>query len=251
MENRNIIYYKQLDSTNTQIERLAGEGEPHGTVVVAESQTHGKGRRGRSWESSPEGNIYMSVLLRPQIEPQKAPMLTIVMAYSVAKAIQKQGYENIQIKWPNDLILSGKKVCGILTEMHLVGETIDYVVVGVGVNVNTTDFSKELYDKATSLYLESNRRTERKALIENIMKLFEKNYHHFIQKGNLSFLQEEYNSMLVNRGRTVKVLEPGAEYMAYALGMNDVGELLVKKEDGSEQTVFAGEVSVRGIYGYV
>ena len=251
MENKTIIYYEQLDSTNTQIERLAKEGAPHGTVVVAKSQTAGKGRRGRTWESSGDENVYMSFLLRPQIDPQKAPMLTIVMAYSVAKAIEKQGYVDLQIKWPNDLILSGKKVCGILTEMHLAQTTIDYVVIGVGVNVNTTAFSEELCGKATSLYLESNRKTECKLLIEDIVELFEENYHRFTKAGDLSFLREEYNAMLVNRGRTVKVLEPSSEYTAHALGMNEFGELIVRKEDGSEQVVFAGEVSVRGIYGYV
>ncbi len=251
MENRTIIYYEQLDSTNVQVERLAEDGAPHGTVVVAKSQTAGKGRKGRTWESPADGNLYMSLLLRPQVEPQRAPMLTIVMAYSVAKAIQRQGYQCPQIKWPNDLVLSGKKICGILTEMHLAENTIDYVVIGVGVNVNTTTFSEELCDKATSLYLESNRKTTCKRLVGDIVELFEENYDRFIEAGNLSFLKEEYNAMLVNRGRTVKVLEPGAEYTAYALGMNEFGELIVRKEDGSEQAVFAGEVSVRGIYGYV
>ena len=118
MENKKIIYYEQLDSTNTKVSELAAQGAAHGTVVVATRQTAGKGRRGREWESSGD-NIYMSMLLKPDFETEKAPMLTLVMAYSVAKVLGANGFSDIQIKWPNDLILSGKKVCGILTEMHL------------------------------------------------------------------------------------------------------------------------------------
>ena len=251
MENKQIIYYKQLNSTNIKMDELATEGAAHGTVVVAETQLAGKGRRGRSWESPAGDNIYMSVLLRPELTPQEAPMLTLVMAYSVAKAIQKRGAFEVQIKWPNDLVISGKKVCGILTEMRLSDTTIDYVVVGVGVNVNTEDFSEELQDKATSLYLECGQKTEREIIIQDIVTIFWEEYAHFMRKRDLSFLQDEYNAMLINREREVRVLEPGNEYTAYAIGINRTGELLVKTEDGREKNIYAGEVSVRGVYGYV
>ena len=115
MENKKIIYYKQLDSTNTEIARLGAEGAAHGTIVVADTQTAGKGRRGRQWESPAGENIYMSILLRPNCVSNKAPMLTLVMAYSVAQVLRECGFDDVQIKWPNDLVLSGKKVCGILT----------------------------------------------------------------------------------------------------------------------------------------
>lgn len=251
MENRNIIYYKKTDSTNMRVEELARNGAAHGTVVVAEEQTAGKGRRGRQWESPPGGNIYMSVLLRPEIEANKAPMLTLVMAYSVAVVLQNHGYEDVQIKWPNDLILSGKKVCGILTEMHLQGTEIDYVTVGVGINANTKRFSAELQDKATSLFLESGRTEKCDLLIENILRRFEEEYSQFLKKKNLSFLQESYNQLLANREREVQVLEPGNAYTAYALGINQNGELVVRTQEGVQQAVFAGEVSVRGVYGYI
>lgn len=251
MENNQIIYYKQLDSTNTKLQKLAEDGAGHGTVVVAQKQTAGKGRRGRNWESDAEGNIYMSLLLRPDIETAKASMLTLVTAYSVAKVIQKYGFENVQIKWPNDLVLSGKKICGILTEMKLKGTEIDFVVVGIGVNVNAEAFSEELSDKATSLYLECGEKINPEHFIQDILHGFWEAYEHFIEKTDLSFMQEEYNAMLVNCNKEVKVLEPGNEYTAVALGINENGELLVENDKGETKTVFAGEVSVRGVYGYV
>ena len=250
MENKKIIYYEQLDSTNTEIARLAMQGAEHGTVVVAELQTAGRGRKGRSWESPAGENIYMSVLLRPDFVPDKAPMLTLVMAYSVAWVIQELGFPEVQIKWPNDLVLSGKKICGILTEMQLKGPEIDYVVVGVGINVNTPKFPSELEDKATSLFLESGRKFERESIAENIVDKFERAYRQFGDVQDLSFLQEAYNSMLVNVGKEVRVLEPGNEYTAYAKGVNSRGELIVRTPDGEEKEIYAGEVSVRGIYGY-
>ena len=250
MENKKIIYYEQLDSTNTKVSELAAQGAVHGTVVVATRQTAGKGRRGREWESSGD-NIYMSMLLKPDFETEKAPMLTLVMAYSVAKVLGANGFSDIQIKWPNDLILSGKKVCGILTEMHLQGTTIHHVVIGVGINVNGQEFSTELMNKATSLYIECGKRLDKEKLIVDIVDTFMKEYDHFVEVGNLGFLQEEYNAMLVNREKEVRVLEPENEYTAYAQGINQMGELEVRLPDGTERTVYAGEVSVRGVYRYV
>ena len=251
MENKKIIYYKQLDSTNIEVSRLGAQGAGHGTVVVAEEQTAGKGRSGRSWESPAGENIYMSILLRPDCKPEKAPMLTLVMAYSVAQVIQTQGFSEVQIKWPNDLVLSGKKICGILTEMQMSGSEIDSVVVGVGINVNTRKFPSDLEDKATSLYLESGREFSRESIVEYIVDKFEHAYQQFMEVQDLSFLQEPYNAMLVNAGKEVRVLEPGNEYMAYAQGINSGGELIVRTPNGEEKAVYAGEVSVRGIYGYV
>lgn len=251
MESKEIIYYEKIDSTNLEIVRLAQKGAPHGTVVVAEEQTEGKGRRGRSWESPADGNIYMSILLRPQVEPEKAPMLTLVLAYSVAKAMQMRDISNVQIKWPNDIVLSGKKVCGILTEMYLEGHDVDYVVAGVGINVNTHHFSEELCGKATSLYLETGVKMDRRLLLEDALRIFEREYAHFIEVGDLSFLQDTYNEMLVNAGAEVCVLEPAKEYRAHAVGINRNGELIVRTAQGEEKAVYAGEVSVRGVYGYV
>ena len=248
--NVNVVHYKEVDSTNAEARRLSVEGAESGLVVTAKKQTAGKGRRGRSWESPADENLYFSVLLKPTIAPEKAPMLTLVMAYSVAKALQKEDIQ-VLIKWPNDLVLSGKKVCGILTEMSLSGTQVEDVIVGVGLNVNTMKFPDELEDKATSLRKETLRELECGELLQLILKEFDKQYQRFLENQNLEFLQEDYNAMLINRDREVMVLEPGKEYLAKALGINKFGELLVQKEDGSTEAVFAGEVSVRGIYGYV
>ena len=248
--NVNVVHYKEVDSTNAEARRLSVEGAESGLVVTAKKQTAGKGRRGRSWESPADENLYFSVLLKPTIAPEKAPMLTLVMAYSVAKALQKEDIQ-VLIKWPNDLVLSGQKVCGILTEMNLSGTQVEDVIVGVGLNVNTMKFPDELEDKATSLRKETLRELECGELLQLILKEFDKQYQRFLENQNLEFLQEDYNAMLINRDREVMVLEPGKEYLAKALGINKFGELLVQKEDGSTEAVFAGEVSVRGIYGYV
>lgn len=251
MENKKIRYYEQLDSTNTKVSELALEGAEHGTVVVAGCQTAGKGRRGRLWESPAEGNIYTSILLRPDFATEKAPMITLVMAYSVAKVLQENGFADVQIKWPNDLVLSGKKVCGILTEMYLQGTAIDYIVVGVGVNVNTSVFPEALVDKATSLFLECGKLLNKEQFIVDIVETFMEMYDRFVKTGDLEFLQEAYNAILVNQNREVRILEPENEYTAYAHGINGTGELVVQLEDGTEKNVYAGEVSVRGLYGYI
>ena len=246
-----IYYFDELDSTNIKIKELAIGGAEHGTVVVADKQTAGKGRRGRTWESPAGTNLYFSILLRPTFATEKAPMLTLVMAYSAAKAIREHLHVDAMIKWPNDLVLSKKKICGILTEMTLNGTEIDHIVVGTGINVNLTEFPEELQSSATSLFLELGEEVERKVLLEKVLEEFWKQYKFFEAYQDLSYLQQEYNEMLVNCGKEVCVLEPGNEYMAVARGINQTGELLVTKADGSEAVVYAGEVSVRGIYGYV
>ena len=246
-----IYYFDELDSTNIKIKELAIGGAEHGTVIVADKQTAGKGRRGRTWESPAGTNLYFSILLRPTFATEKAPMLTLVMAYSAAKAIREHLHVDAMIKWPNDLVLSKKKICGILTEMTLNGTEIDHIVVGTGINVNLTEFPEELQSSATSLFLELGEEVERKVLLEKVLEEFWKQYKFFEAYQDLSYLQQEYNEMLVNCGKEVCVLEPGNEYMAVARGINQTGELLVTKADGSEAVVYAGEVSVRGIYGYV
>lgn len=254
----NIIHLGEIDSTNTEARRQALQQVAEGLVVTAEKQTAGKGRRGRSWESPEGDNLYFSMLLRPEISIEKAPMLTLIMALSVSKALEKFCGLKAHIKWPNDLILSAKKVCGILTEMHMSDGRIEDVIIGTGINVNQKIFPAELEDKATSILLQSDLNSQedsklidRWGLLEAVLGEFTDLYENFLKVQDLSFLQEEYNQRLINRDREVLVLEPGNEYKAVALGINSAGELLVQKEDGSEEAVYAGEVSVRGIYGYV
>ena len=246
-----VLCFTETDSTNNRAKRLGDEGAAHGTLVVAERQTAGKGRRGRRWESPAGSSIYMSILLRPEIRPDRASMLTLVMAQSVAKAIRNVTGREVLIKWPNDIILNRKKICGILTEMSTEIEWINYVVIGAGINVNTKEFPDDIAGTATSLYLEGSRGIQRSRLLAEVLKQFEDHYESFLEAGDLSFMQEEYNELLVNKDREVRIMEPGQEYNGRAVGINNNGELLVCTEDGRIRSVYAGEVSVRGVYGYV
>lgn len=246
-----IYEYEEIDSTNVCASHLASEGAEHGTLVIAHKQYAGRGRRGRSWESPAGNNIYLSLVLRPEFQPDRAPMLTLLMAYSVAQALEEKEDAEVRIKWPNDLVIGKKKICGILTEMKLNGSGIGHVIIGVGINANMDEFPDEISSKATSLKIELGRAIDSKSLIGVIMQKFETNYDRFTGQQDLSFIQEEYNKLLVNKDREVRILEPGNEYEAVAYGINSTGELLVKKKNGEMETVFSGEVSVRGIYDYV
>lgn len=246
-----IYYYPDTDSTNIRAKELGEKGAPHGTLVVAGQQSKGRGRRGRGWESPPGCSIYMSILLRPEFLPSKAPMLTLIMAYSVAKALRACTGMEVKIKWPNDIVLNGKKLVGILTEMSTEIDYINHVVIGVGVNVNMASFSEEIAKTATSLRIETGENIKRGALIVEMMKHFEQNYEMYLKTEDLSGIREAYNGLLVNCGKEVRILGAREPYQAVALGINDSGELLVRKQDGSQEAVYAGEVSVRGLYGYV
>ena len=246
---KTVHFAKETDSTNLWIKRLAKEGAPEGTLALAEFQSAGRGRLGRSWEV-PEGtSVMMSILLRPKFEPQYAPTLTLVMGMAVAKAVKKLGFD-VSIKWPNDVVVSHKKICGILTEMGVRDGKIDYAVIGVGINVNIREFPEEMADKATSLYLESGREFDRSQIPGLVMEAFEEYYEKFAATCDLSGLKEEYESILANYNQPVRVLakEP---YEGVARGITDGGELLVEKTDGTIVAVSAGEVSVRGLYSYV
>ena len=246
---KTVHFARETDSTNLWIKRLAKEGAPEGTLALAEFQSAGRGRLGRSWEV-PEGtSVMMSILLRPKFEPQYAPTLTLVMGMAVAKAVKKLGFD-VSIKWPNDVVVSHKKICGILTEMGVRDGKIDYAVIGVGINVNIREFPDEMADKATSLYLESGREFDRSQIPGLVMEAFEEYYEKFAATCDLRGLKEEYESILANYNQPVRVLakEP---YEGVARGITDGGELLVEKTDGTIVAVSAGEVSVRGLYSYV
>ena len=246
---KTVHFARETDSTNLWIKRLAKEGASEGTLALAEFQSAGRGRLGRSWEV-PEGtSVMMSILLRPKFEPQYAPTLTLVMGMAVAKAVKNLGFD-VSIKWPNDVVVSHKKICGILTEMGVRDGKIDYAVLGVGINVNIKEFPEEMADKATSLYLESGKEFDRSQIPGLVMEAFEEYYEKFAATCDLSGLKEEYESILANYNQPVRVLakEP---YEGVARGITDGGELLVEKTDGTIVAVSAGEVSVRGLYSYV
>lgn len=243
-----IREFQELDSTNQTVQELSTK-EKEGLVVIADRQRLGRGRRGRIWESQ-EGNVYFSLLLKPRIDTKAAPMLTLVAAYSLAKYLRSKKIA-CEIKWPNDLVVDGKKVCGILTEMILDGSKIASVIVGIGVNLVPGTISPELHDVATSIEEACGIYLTRRELLAGFLEEFEKNYQIFLRTENLQELCADYNTLLVNCGREVRVLEPENEYQAMALGINENGELLVHMEDGTQKAIYAGEVSVRGCLGYV
>lgn len=255
---RCCIFYDETDSTNTRAKQLAEEGKPHGTLVCAERQTGGKGRRGRAWSSPPGEAVYMTLLLKPRIQPVHASMLTLVMGLAAAKACNEALYKKlgenapkVQVKWPNDLVLEGRKLAGILTEMSAEVDYINYVVIGIGINVNMRRFPEEIAKVANSLYQVSGQTFSRAELTACCMKHFEECYNRFSATEDLSGLKEDYENLLVNMNQPVRVLDPRQEFEGKALGINEKGELLVEREDGQITPVYAGEVSVRGIYGYV
>ena len=248
---KQVYFAEEVDSTNTWGKRLAEEGAPHGTLVVADEQTQGRGRRGRSWQSPKGTNISMTLILRPDLEPARASMLTIVMGLSVAQGLKELLKLPVQIKWPNDAVLNGHKLCGILTEMSAQIDYINYVVVGTGINVNLPEVPEELKDIATSLLIETGHRVNRAEVIGAVLRAFARNYESFLAAGDLTGLLNAYNEILANRDRQVRVLDPKEPYDGVALGINARGELLVRKADGSISEVYAGEVSVRGLYSYI
>lgn len=247
----NIIYEEQVDSTNEVAKRAGDAGAEHGAVFRADRQSAGKGRRGRSWYSEAHDNLYFTILLRPKLAPEKASMLTLVMAYAVAQAVREEtGLEGL-IKWPNDIVVHGKKVCGILSEMKLAGTAVDYCVVGVGVNVGQKHFAEDIQDKATSLAVEAGRSVETNVLLQKILYFFEQEYECFMDAQNLEPMQAQYNALLINKDKQVRVLDPKGEYEGIARGITKTGELLVEVPGSLCKKVYAGEVSVRGLYGYV
>ena len=312
---RKILYKEEIDSTNTEAKRQAFE-ENHGLLVIAEEQTLGKGRRGRSWNSPKGTGIWMSLLLQPKevlvqsakeqftselvevkrelqqenkvLTAEKASMLTLITALSVAEAIYEETSLEALIKWPNDIVINGRKVCGILTEMSTDNEGIRYVIIGIGINVNTREFPEEIREMATSLLLEyekeainvknqnstgqsemqsqikkalelegENRRLtadsiDRTVLVAAVLKKLEDYYERFLAEEDLGFLLDAYNKKLINLERQVKVLgsDGQEECKGTAKGINREGELLVETGEGLI-AVRSGEVSVRGLYGYV
>lgn len=248
---KHVQYFETIDSTNNKAKQLAEEGAPHGTLVIADRQDAGKGRRGRDWSTLPGTAIAMSLIVRPQIRPEKISMLTLIMGLAVVSACNQLPGVDARIKWPNDIILDGRKICGILTEMSAELNAVHYLVIGAGINVNMLTFPEEIQEIATSLALVTGCKVNRAELIQRCMEYFEQYYEEFKRTEDMSVLMKPYNQLLVNLEKEIRVLEPGSEYTGISLGINEQGRLLVKKENGELEAVYAGEISVRGICGYV
>lgn len=245
-----IYYYDVTDSTNIRAKELAEEGHPGGTLVVADRQEAGRGRRGRSWDSPSGTGIFMTLLLKPEMNPNHASMLTLVAAMAVARAISKCANTEALIKWPNDIVIGGKKICGILTEMSAQFDFINHIVIGIGINVHNEHFPEEIAETAGSILLQTGKRIRRAELIEQILEQFEHYYAIFMETEDLSGLVKEYDSILVNMNKSVRVLDPKEPFEGKAMGITKKGELIVDTWE-SRKMVSSGEVSVRGLYGYV
>ncbi|MDW8801365.1 biotin--[acetyl-CoA-carboxylase] ligase [Clostridium sp. A1-XYC3] len=247
---RNIMYFQTLGSTNNKAKELALSNAPHGTVIISEEQTEGRGRLGRNWSSPKFKGIWLSIILRPDTDPLNVPKVTQVGAAAVIKALNELDI-NAYVKWPNDIILNEKKVCGILTEMSGELNKVNYVVMGIGINVNTdsSDFPEELKNTATSISLETGKYIKRKELVSKLLNSFELLYDEFEKeetiKTSVSICKK--NSILL--GKEIKIINRGKETYARAVDLSDEGELMVQYTDGIVEKIVSGEVSIRGLTG--
>ncbi|QGU96686.1 biotin--[acetyl-CoA-carboxylase] ligase [Clostridium bovifaecis] len=249
---KDIKYLDSIDSTNNEAKRLASEGTPEGTIVISEEQISGRGRLGRNWVSLKYKGIWMSIILRPDIEPMYVPEITQIAAAAVCKVTRELGIETY-IKWSNDIILNYKKVCGILTEMSGEINKVNYVVVGIGMNVNIEEdeFPEEVKSTATSLKIEQGVSIRRKELVAKILNKFEELYEEFITENSIKTSIEICRRYSILIGKNIRIINRGNETIAEAIGLSDEGKLIVRYENGKVEEIISGEVSVRGLHGYV
>ncbi len=242
---RMLYSFEEVGSTNEIAFELARNGAPEGTVVIADSQTKGKGRLSRKWISPPGVNLYMSAIFRPAIVAKEAPFITLVASIAVAEAVKNAGADAI-IKWPNDVLVNGKKVAGVLTQMQTVGDRVDFVVVGVGVNINMTGemMEQEMGDVAriaTSLREALGREVDRVRFSADLINELEIWYTRFLSEGKSSIIRE-WTERWGAVNRRVQVRYNDSQVEGIALGLDGNGYLLVKKDDGATERIIAGDV---------
>jgi BirA family biotin operon repressor/biotin-[acetyl-CoA-carboxylase] ligase len=251
---RELHCFDEIDSTNTYAKKIALTGAADGTVVVADCQTAGRGRMDRSFQSPKGKGIYLTVLLRPDLPPERLLPVTALTGVAVCKAIEEVCGARPGLKWPNDPVLGNKKVCGILTELSLEGESgrVQYLVVGIGINVSQTaaDFTPEVAEMATSLAAALGRPVSRPALAAALIRALDRLYGD-LKAGDLSEYLSVYRRDCVNLGKPVQLLSGEDRETVTAVGVDEDFGLVVRGADGTEKTVRSGEVSVRGLYGYV
>ena len=243
---RRIEYIKQTASTNADAFRLAEAGAIEGTVVLSDSQTGGKGRRGRVWASPAGVNLYCSVVLRPSIMPHEAPQLTFLSAVAVARAIELTTQLTPEIKWPNDLLVSGKKVAGLLNEMSAETDGINFVILGIGVNLNMTveQFPDDLRHPATSVLLESGVRVDRSRFTSTMLNELDKLYTDFLEYG-FGPVREEWQQRCNAKGRQLLISDSGTECTGGRfIGIDLDGALLIRSDDDVLHRITCGDVRV-------
>ena len=238
-----IHHFLETGSTSDAARQLAEQGSPEGTLVLAEKQTQGRGRLGRSWLSESGAGIYASILLRPLLKPREAAVLTLVAAVAASEAIEQVCGLKADIKWPNDLLLSGRKCCGILSEMQAEGDDIRYVIVGIGINVNHSDFPEELGQRATSLRIEGKQTYSRVAVLCEFLRRFELLYDDLHRGNRAAVLQRWVDRSSFGFGKQVSVdLGSGKKVEGQTAGLSKLGNLKVKLADGRVEEVMSGDI---------
>jgi BirA family biotin operon repressor/biotin-[acetyl-CoA-carboxylase] ligase len=240
---KRIHHFFKTDSTNRVALELGHAGEPEGTVVLAEEQTAGRGRAGRAWVSERAAGIYVTLLLRPKLAPVQAPLLTMMAGLSARTAIEAVTGLSVDLKWPNDLLIRGKKAGGILTEMYAEPGQIRFVIVGIGLNVNQEKFSGELAERATSLRVEAGKAQSRMELLVRLLREFEADYSRFLREGLASVVARFESASSYARGKRVRVSTGVESYTGTTAGLGPEGLLQVEREDGRLMTVIAGDVA--------
>jgi len=243
---RRIFFLREADSTIEVAKQLADYGAEEGTVVIAKVQTAGRGRMGREW-ISPEGGLYFSVILRPKISPAEAVRLVFLFGLAVAQALREMYSLKAKIKWPNDVLVNGQKICGVLAEMSTAGEKVNYVIAGIGVNANfdvVKVFPEEFRKVATSLENELGRKVELDELFKALLEKLESLYDVFLKEGFDRILAEwkKYADFL---GCQVEVASGADKWVGIASDVGDDGALILRLEDGTMKRVFVGDVTLR------
>lgn len=244
---KNLIVLDSVDSTNDYLKKLGNEGCENGTVVIAREQTKGKGRLGRTWQTKKDDGIAFSVLLRPNAAPSEVSAITPLAGLAVCKAIREYTKLDCVIKWPNDIIVGRKKLVGILTEMSAEFDAVEYVITGIGINVDHTSFPEEIAFKATSLLLETGRHIDKNEFLACVLGHIENEF----VKNNLELTPTalaEYTDLCATVGRSVTFQRGTRRISGMAVGVSDHGELKVMMSDGTISLVNSGEVTVQGIY---
>lgn len=240
---KKILHFFQTGSTNDVAMRLAEAGEPHGTIVIAERQTSGRGRAGHSWLSEKSAGIYATVLLRPSISPMHAPALTLVAGSAAHRAIADETGLSPDIRWPNDVMLNGKKVCGILTEIQAEIGRIHFAVVGIGINVNNSRMPAELAGIASSLRIETGRAHSRLKLLARLLRQLDRDYNHFIATGAAPVVSRFAEISSYVQGKRVRITNELESYVGVTAGLEPSGILRIQREDGRIESVISGTVS--------
>lgn len=239
---RNIVHYFRTESTNAVALKLAADGAEHGTVVVAEEQTAGRGRLGRTWFSEKSTGIYISIILRPPLAPAAAPVLTLMAGLAGQRAISSVTGLAVDIRWPNDLLVNGKKVCGILTEMSAEVDRLHAVVLGVGMNVNHSQMPADLEEIATSLRMEAHRGISRVQVLVALLREIERYYQLLLKSGNKAITERWEAGSTFAHGKRVRVVTAAGEALATTTGLDPSGALKIQYEDNRQELLMAGEV---------